>query len=98
MAATFEYVIKRHRSLLATVLGEKIEKTATAEEFVDHVDSAVHFLSLSPFWHDEHEAMQAAHTYLGDAFPLANDDPAKAILIGKASEYLDGLDEEDFLR
>lgn len=94
---TFEYVIRRHRRLLAVMLDKKIKKTVTPEKFVDHVDSAVVFLSQSVTWNSERESMEAVRTYLSDAFPLADDDPAKAVLIGKADEYLSGMDETDFL-
>ncbi|QES45207.1 hypothetical protein DEJ49_33245 [Streptomyces venezuelae] len=99
-SSAFDSIIHRHGDLIATLLANGDRASlgeVPPEEFIDKVDSAVHFLGMSPFWSDDREAMSTAHAYLCDAYQLADDDPAKAVLIEKASDHLDDLDAEDYL-
>ncbi|MEU6674825.1 hypothetical protein [Streptomyces sp. NPDC046925] len=99
-SSAFESIISRHGDLIATLVAGGDQTSlgeVSAEEFIDKVDSAVHFLGLTPFWSDDREAMSTAHAYLSDAFQLTDGDPAKSVLIDKASDHLDYLDADDFI-
>ncbi|MGW0736336.1 hypothetical protein [Streptomyces sp. NPDC002851] len=96
-STTFEQLIHRHTDLLATMLDKGDLGEMTAAEFIDHVDSAVHLLAQSGIWASDREEMEAAHLYLSNAYQLADDDPAKTVLLGKADGYLNGFDETDWI-
>lgn len=99
--ATFQQTIDHHKGLIAAILSEEGLDASdladvTPEQFVEYVSDATHVLAQSPLWSSDHEAMESARVYLADASQLADDDPAKAALLGKASSHLDSIDETDF--
>lgn len=98
---SFQQVIDRHKSLIAAILSEEgLDESdladVTPEKFVEHVSDSAHVLDQSSLWVSDHEAMESARVYLADASQLADGDPAKAVLLGKASGHLDSIDETDF--
>jgi hypothetical protein len=96
---SFQQVIDRHKSLIAAILREgglDDLDAVSPERFVEHVSDSAHVLDQSSLWVSDHEAMESARVYLADASQLADGDPAKAVLLGKASSHLDSIDETDF--
>lgn len=98
---SFQQVIDRHKSLIAAILSEGgLDEgdldDVKPEQFVEHIGDAAHVLDQSPLWSSDRETMESARVYLADASQLADDDPAKAVLLGKASNHLASIDETDF--
>jgi hypothetical protein len=98
---TFADVIAKHKDIVATIIGDG-EPTDLGEltpaSFTDHVETVQIRLSMSPSWDSERVAAEDAHTFLTEALAHDESDPARPILLEKASGRLAELgDESDYL-
>ncbi|MCD9196048.1 hypothetical protein [Streptomyces albireticuli] len=90
-------IIAEHGRTIASITGQPVATDLAS--FVEQVQDAVQIMDLGLAGHfrDDAESLGSAATYLVDAVGFDDDAPARAFLLGRASQHLADIDAADYL-